>query len=85
MTNIGTGETELSEDDFPEIPGSETATMQAAGSEELDAPDDGVFDSLDELDVVPPPVDEKQEAREHFDTTGGDLSPADVDEDDSTG
>jgi hypothetical protein len=84
VTNIGTGATELSQDDFPEVPGSESATMQAAGAEELGQVDDGVFDSLDELDVVPPSGDEKQEASQHFDTSGGDLSPADVDEDDRT-
>ena len=65
--------------------GSETLTMQAAGAEEeLGALDDGVFDSLDELDVVPPTAEEKQQAREHFDTSGGDLSASDVDGDDGT-
>ncbi len=84
VTDTGTGETELSEDDFPEVSGSETATMQAAGAEELGAVDDGVFDSLDELEVVPPTAEEKQQARQHFDTSGGDLSASDVDGDDSS-
>ncbi len=76
----GGSEPVLSEADFPDVSGNETEEMQAAGVEPLGPDDDGVFDCLDEMDIVPPTADERSEAREFFDTSGGDLSPEDFDE-----